>query len=104
MESGTAQQLLAAARDAMRSFQWHFPCDPVSAKLDTATEGFRKYYIGINHLLPSLRENRKSYLADHYFFGTIPSEAVPGILCFLASMYGSGVRSGYRAQIQYVVR
>jgi len=109
MESGTTQQLLAAARDTMRSFQWQFPCDPVSAKLDTATEGFKKYYVGVNHLLPSLRGSssqvgkRDSFLTDH-FFGTRPFETVPGILNFLASMYGSGVRNSYRARIRYVVR
>jgi len=108
MESGTTQQLLANARDTMCSFQWQFPCDPVSSKLDTATEGFRKYYAGVNHLLPSLRGTSSqlgkcnSYLTDH-FFGTRPSEAVPGILSFLASMYGSGVRNSYRARIRYVV-
>jgi len=108
MESGTSQQLLAAARNIMRSFQWRFPCDPVSAKLDTATEGFRKYYTGVNHLL-SLRGassqpgKSKFDLTDDHFFGTRPLEAVPSILNFLASMYASGVRNSYRARIRHVV-
>jgi len=109
MESGTTQQLLAAARDTMRSFQWRFPCDPLSAKLDIATECFRKYYTGVNHLLPSLggtssQPGKSNFdLTNNNFFGTKPSEAVPGILNFLASMYASGVRNSYRARIRYVV-
>jgi len=106
MELETAQWLLAVGRDTMRSFEWQFPCDPVGLKLDTATEGFRKYYVGVNRQLSSLRRNSKgnSSLTDEQFFGTRPLEAVPGILNFLASMYSSGVRNSYRARIRYVVR
>jgi len=109
MESRTAQQL-AFALETMRSFQWQFPCDPVSTKLDTATEAFSKYYSGINQLLPRLRGNRARFCKwesppkDQELFGVKPLEAVPGILQFLASMYGSGVRNSYQARIRFVVR
>lgn len=91
------KQRLMKGKDVMRSFQWEFPHDPQSEKLDTATEGFQTFLDGVTQL---------SKIA--------PSSACSALLCqldpewgsilqFLQSMYSSGRRNSYRGRIKFIV-
>jgi len=94
------QQLLNGCK-VMKKFEWEFPHDPLGTKLDEATGGFQSFFEGVTALTTtsgkaSVDGDIDAVLAefeDHW----------SGILRFLLSMHGSGVRITYTARIKFVV-
>mmetsp|Transcript_93691 Transcript_93691/g.297294 ORF Transcript_93691/g.297294 Transcript_93691/m.297294 type:complete len:372 (-) Transcript_93691:79-1194(-) len=101
---------LLGARDTMRGFDWQFPHDPKSTKLDTATEAFMVFYDGLTRLKIVLRDGSRDgdnpggpCAGDGVDLG-VDDRDWPGVLRFLASMHSCGSRRTYRSRVKFVAR
>lgn len=100
-ELSVSLRKLQSGLAGMRSFNWEFPHDPVSAKLDTATEAFQDTVDSLTLLSKSWSKGLlASAPADPL---VIFQSQWPNLLTFLASMYTSGKRNTYMNRIKFVV-
>merc|ERR1719210_2148115 len=86
----------------MKRFGYEFPCEPTAANLDTATEGYRKFYDGVNR---ACRSTSADGVQDNSYAQRLLSELRVdwhGVLRFLCSMHGSGTRNTHRGWIENV--
>uniref|UniRef100_A0A7S1QL83 Uncharacterized protein n=1 Tax=Alexandrium catenella TaxID=2925 RepID=A0A7S1QL83_ALECA len=94
-------EMLRSGRDTMHGFHWQFPREPLSTKLDTATEAFMAFYDGLNRLTIIRRDAGNGGPAAGPDLGIEPGDW-PGVLSFLASMYSCESRTSYRGRVKFV--
>eukprot|EP00930_Biecheleria_cincta_P048663 TRINITY_DN33944_c0_g1_i1.p1 TRINITY_DN33944_c0_g1~~TRINITY_DN33944_c0_g1_i1.p1 ORF type:complete len:323 (+),score=72.05 TRINITY_DN33944_c0_g1_i1:72-1040(+) len=98
--SSSREQLLQGCR-VMEKFGWRFPCDPLSNRMDDATEGFQSFCEGVTGL-----SNASGKICTRNEIALVLAELDPkwhNVLEFLLGMYTSGIRCTYAARIKFVV-
>lgn len=98
--SSSREQLLQGCR-VMEEFGWKFPCDPLSQRMDDATEGFQSFCEGVTGL--SKLSGKTCARSDIALVLAELDSRWPKILEFLLGMYTSGIRCTYAARIKFVV-
>lgn len=98
--SSSREQLLWGCH-VMEEFGWKFPCDPLSNRMDDATEGFQSFCEGVTGL-----SNASDKTCTRNDIALILAELDSkwhNILEFLLGMHASGIRCTCAARIKFVV-